>query len=77
MSDSIHIELEINKMILSVCDEAVQCHQDAKFWLPWCNWDRFNTYCKLSSITKIQASENGKMHLARLVAGRIIHLRTK
>lgn len=71
---AIHLELDFNDMILSICRESKSCHPQARFWLPTKNFERFEAYLRINSLQKLQATENGKEHIAKLIAGRIMHV---
>ena len=67
----VHVELGFNKLIMTVSKDESDCHPDARFWLPWSNWNRLEFYLKLNRIEKV----NDKKQLGILVAGGIVQLR--
>ena len=63
-----HIKLNFNDMIISFAAKREQCHQEARFWMPWSNYTRLEAYLKMNKIAKIDC----KKHFGKLVAGGII-----
>ncbi len=64
----LHIELEFNKKVMSVCESESQCHPEATYWLPVANLDRLFSYLRMSKLTQIHSIE----HFTKVLTGRIV-----
>jgi len=71
VTETVHIDLDFNSMIMTVSDREDQCHPQAKFWLPWAEFPRVEMFLKINKIEKV----TDKKVFGILVANRIIRLR--
>lgn len=65
---TLHIRLNFNNKVISVCDDRENCHPDATYWLPTENIDDFNKYLDEYGIEKV----NSNSLLAKLLVRRIV-----
>lgn len=70
-NESVHIELDFNGMIMSVCDREDQCMKGSAFWLAWSDMHRVDAYIDMNGGAKI----DNKRAFGFLVASSIVQLR--
>lgn len=69
--ETVSIELGFNGMVMTVSEREDQCNLNARFWMPWANFNRLEFFLKLNRMEKVI----DKKTFGILVASRIIQLR--
>jgi len=70
-NESVHIRLNFNNMIMSVCEEESLCHKEAIFWMRPSKLDDVDMFCMIHGIELIQTKE----HFGLLVGSSIVKVK--